>query len=269
MAATKFRPLIVHKNFTHYLEIKLAKSSFPPQFETSLRRFQNDALATNIPEKALRSSDILASLFIGRLKLKSPQRREQFSKLLHRLDYSKLIGPVPESAQSPSVLVARENMDPAHSVSHVAPLRIDMSGLTTKWPDPSSIRRLYIGTVDRTGRLHTFLRSLIDVFTTAGFPILTPNTAPSLMVFDSYVTSFRTPSISVTLPDGRTRLRNKYRVPAFDVRELLKKYENEIWATDLHLEKLRLQRVGATKRNPDGKKVLDKEQPEIDSVALP
>ena len=266
MAATKVRPLIVYKDYTHSLMIRLNTSSFLSQTETHFQRLRKDALAINVPEKAFLPTLLLQSLLIGRLKLKSPQRREQFSRVLHGLDYSKLIGPAPESAQLSSMV--REHIDMAPSLSHVAPLRINMSGLTTNWPDRSVARHLALLAVDPTGRLHPFLRSLVDIFTTAGFPILAPNLEPRLDIVNSFSVYWGRPSSLVVEPNGKKRYKRHYRVPDFDARELLKKYENETWATDVHLERLSLRGVGATERNPDGVKVF-KEQPEIDSVDLP
>ena len=267
MAATKARRmLIANKDCTHSLTIELARSSFFSQFETSFQRFRNDTLARNIPEKAFKPSDIFTSLLLGRLKLESLQRREQFAEVLHSLDYSKLIGPAPESAQSSSI--ARENIDTARSLSHVAPLRINISGLTTDFPDPSVTRKLWVGAVDPTGRLHPFLRSLIAVFTMAGFPILKPFVETRMIIVNLYVVIWDKPCPFVVLPNGRRYYKRDSPLPRFDARDLLKKYENEIWAKDVRLERLGLRGVGATERNPDGKKVF-KDAPEVDSVALP
>ena len=259
--------LVPNKDYTHLLHIRLAKSSFLPQFETSLQRFRKDALATVIPEKAFKPSEYSTSLLLGRLNLKSPQRRlEQFSKFLHSLDYSKLIGPAPESAQSSSV--ARENNDTARPLSHVAPLRINVSGLTTDRPDLSEIRILYGRAVDPTGRLHPFWRCLIPIFTAAGFPIIRPHLNPRFSIVDSYrMIRFRS-QLFVARPNGTGYHERDYLVPNFDARELFKKYEDETWATDVHLERLSLQGIGASETDPDGVMVF-KELPEIDSVALP
>ena len=266
MAARKTRLLVANKDYTHSLTIALAKSSFLPQFETSLQRFRKDALATNIPEKAFKPSEHSTSMLLGRLKLKSTQRREQFSKFLHSLDYSKLIGPAPENAQLLSV--ARKSPDTARSLSHVAPLRINVSGLTSDRPDRSSSRKLHLCAVDPTGRLHPFLRSLIPIFTAAGFPILRPPLKPRFEIVSSYAINWGSSDPFIVQSNGTRRYKKDYRVPNFDARELLKKYEDETWATDVHLERLSLQGIGASERDPDGVKVF-KLQPEIDSVALP
>ena len=259
--------MVPNKDFTHSLIIQLAKSSFLSQYEKSLQRFRNDALATNIPEKAFAPSEHYTNLLLGKFKLKSPKRREQFSKVLHGLDYSKLIRPAPESAQSS--IVARENADTARSLSHVAPLRINVSGLATDKPNASNTTRLYLGAVDPTGRLDPFLRSLADTFTTAGFPIIRPQLELRFDVVNSYMVNWGKAKPLVVQPDGSRRYKNDFHpVPKFDARELLKKYENETWATDVHLERLSLRGIGATVRDPDGVKVF-KEQYEIDSVALP
>ena len=266
MAAKKVRQLIPHKDFTHSLQFDLAESSVLPQMEASLQRFRRDALATNIPEKAFNPQVLLRSLLIGRLKLNPPQRREEFSKFLHSLEYSKLIGPAAETAQLSSE--ARERIDMARSLSHVAPLRINMSGLASRRQDPSSIKTLSVWAVDPTGRLRPFFRSLIEVFEAAGFPILKPHWEPQMEIVSISNISWGEPSPFVVQPNGKKFYQKNFRYPTFDARELLKKYENEIWATDIPVERLSLRGVGASEKDPDGERVF-KEKPEVDSVALP
>ena len=256
--------MLVHKDYTHSLTIELAKS-FSSQFETSFQRFRNDPLTRNIPEKAFKQLELGTNLLLGSLKLKSPQSREQFAKVLHSLDWSRLIGPAPASVQSS---VAREIIDTARSPSHVAPLRIDNSGLITNSPDPSLTKSLYIGSVDPTGRLHAFWRSLIDVFAMAGFPILKLNPEPRMNIVNMYHVLHHKSNPLVILPNGSRRYKSDCSIPKFDARELLKKYANETWATDVRLERLSLRAVGATERDPDGVKVF-KEKAVVDSVALP
>ena len=253
--------MVVHKDYTHTLTIELAKS-FSSQFETSFQRFRNDSLARNIPEKAFKPLVLCTDLLLGKLNLKSPQYREQFAKVLHSLDCSKLI---PASAQSSSV--AREIIDTAQSPSYVAPLRIDNSGLITNSLDPSLTRLLYIGSVDPTGRLHTFWRSLIGVFAMAGFPILGADPEPRINIVNMYHVHWGTSKLTV-LPNGSKRYKRIRPIRAFDARELLKKYANETWATDVRLERLSLRAVGSTERDPDGVMVF-KDKAVVDSVALP
>ena len=268
---------MANKDFTHFLQFDLAESSVLPQMEASLQRFRRDPLATDIPEKAFRPQVLLRSLFIGRLKLNQPQRREEFSKFLHSLEYNKLIGPAGETAQLSSE--AREHIDMARSLSHVVPLRINMSGLTSQWRDqmsgltsqwrdPSTTRKLSVWAVDPTGRLRPFFRSLIEVFEAAGFPILKPHWEPLMEIVSIYNMSWGEPSPLVVQPNGKKYYRKTFRYPTFDSRELLKKYENEIWATDIPVERLSLREVGASEKDPDGERVF-KEKPEVDSVALP
>lgn len=265
MAATKVRQLVANKDYTHSLTIKLAKS-LSSHSETSFQCFRNDSLAKDIPEKAFRPFQVSDCLLLGRLKLESPQRREQFTKVLHSLDWSKLIGPAPASAQLSSV--ARDNIDAACSSSHVAPLRINLSGLITNSSDLSHTTRLYLRSVDPTGRLHPFWRSLIDVFAMAGFPIIRPTPEPRMMIVNMYQLNWHISTPRIVLPNGSRRYRKKRPILTFDATELLKKYANETWATDVRLERLSLRAVGATERNPDGVKVF-KDSPEVDSVVLP
>ena len=65
--------------------------------------------------------------------------------------------------------------------------------------------------------------------------------------------------------------RNEYRkrsIPIFDATEFMKMYKNEVWAKDVHLQRLSVRRLGSTEKLPDGSRVF-KRPPEMDSVALP
>ena len=182
---------------------------------------------------------------------------------LHSIDYRKLLSPAPESAQSS--FAATEQVDTARSRSHVAPLRINFSGLHTAARDPSNALELSLLAIDPTDRLQSFWRSLIDRFTLAGFPIINPFPNPKWHFVSSHIVHLGKSSPFILLPNGKTRYKNP--LPKFDARELLKKYENTIWAKDVPLERLSLLGIGFTEKNPDGETVM-KQQPEIDSVAL-
>lgn len=205
MPATKVRHLVPHKDYTHSLAIQLHSSSLVPQLESSLQRFRKDACAAEIPERAFKPPE-LANLLLGRLYLKAPQRREDFSKFLHSIDYRKLLRPAPESAQSS--FAATEQVDTAHSRFHVAPLRINFSGIDTIGPNPSIARGLALSAVDPTGRLQSFWRTLIDYFTLAGFPILKPPPNPSWAFVSSFAVNWRRPipSLLYQTGSGSTRL---------------------------------------------------------------
>ena len=143
-----------------------------------------------------------------------------------------------------------------------------MSGLTPKCPYPSNTRKLGVWPVDPTGRLRPFLRSLIEVFAAAGFPILKRYPDPTMEIASIYSMDWSGPNPFVVNPNGNRFYYRERRRPTFDAKELLNKYENEIWATDVPVERLSLQGVGASEKNPDGEKVF-KGQPAVDSVALP
>lgn len=263
MAAKKVSFLRPYKDYTHTLTIKLHSSSLLPQLETSFQRFRKDALAAGIPERAFLPPEF-AGMHLGKLLLETPRRRDDFSKFLHSIDYRKLFR-APESARSS--FAATEEANTAHSRSHVAPLRINYTGLSTTARDPSKALDLYLLTIDPTGRLQPFLSSLIDCFMVAGFPILKPVPKQDWRFVSSAITERGRSNPFVVKPMGRRFYVNDRRLPRFDTRELLKKYESTIWAKDIRLERLSLLQIGATEKNPDGETVM-KPQPEIDSVAL-
>lgn len=77
------------------------------------------------------------------------------------------------------------------------------------------------------------------------------------------------PNDYVILPNGGKKyLKRPHSVPKFDAREMIKMYENEVWARDVHLERLSLLGLGSTEKLLDGS-VAFRQPPEIDSVALP
>lgn len=263
MAATKVRRLIPNKDYTHSLIIKLQSSSLVPQLESSIRRFRKDAFAAEIPERAFIPLE-LANLSLGKMYLEGPQRREDFSKFLHSIEYRELLSPAPESAQSS--FAATEQVDTARSRSHVAPLRINFSGLHTAAHDPSKAMELSLLAIDPTDRLQSFWRSLIDRFTLAGFPIVRPSPNSKWRCVSSVIANRSKSNPSIVLPNGERRHKNP--LPKFDARELLKKYENTIWAKDVPLERLSLVAgIGFKGKNSDGETVW-KQPAEIDSVAL-
>ena len=122
--------------------------------------------------------------------------------------------------------------------------------------------------MDHTHRLHHFWYSLIASFSAAGFPLLAPPKELHFSLVNMVMIKWDKPCPYAVLPNGKRKKLGKVRVPGFDARELIKMYENEVWAKDVHLERLSLLGLRMTERLSDGEKVL-KQPPEIDSVALP
>ena len=261
MAATKVRNLIAYKDYTHTLSIKLDSSSFLSQFQTSFQPFRNNASAI-IPEKAFLVPE-LYRLHIGRLHLNTAQRLQEFVKVMHGLDYCKLLGPAPAIAQSP--ITAVEQSDTARSVAHIAPLKIDVTGLTTESTNPSRATHLYLSLVDPTYRLQPFLQSLRDCFSAAGFPLLKTSKKYRVKVTDGRMVLWHTYFV---LPNGKRVYYKREARPVFYPRELLKVYENTIWAKEVPLERISLDGIGIRERTSEGDTVF-KLPPEVDSVALP
>lgn len=261
MAATKFRNSIPYKEYTHTLSIRLGTSSFLSQFQTSFQPFRNNASAI-IPEKAFLVPE-LYRLNIGKLRLNTAQRLQEFLKVMHGLDYCKLLGPAPAIAQSP--ITAVEQFDTARSVAHIAPLKIDVSGLTTESTNPSRATHLYLLLVDPTYRLQLFLQSLRDCFSAAGFPLLKTSEKQRVKVIDARMVHWHT---YIVLPNGERRYYKREARPIFDMRELLKVYKNTIWAKEVPLERISLDGIGIRERTSEGDTVFTPPR-EVDSVALP
>ncbi len=261
MAAMKLIKPRPYKDFTHSLVIKLGGPSFLSQFQASLQRFEKDVFA-KIPPRAIFAPEH-CDLYLGKLKLK---HLDSFSKFLHGLDYHRLLERATENAQSSPVVT--KALDEAPSLSHVASLRIDLSGLATRSVDPTNATKLQLLPIDHTHRLHHFWSSLIDSFSAAGFPLLRALQEPHLNFVSTMMINWHKPSPYAILPNGKKRYFREGRVPRFDARELIKMYENEVWAKDVHLQRLSLLGIGSTERLADGNRVF-KQPPEIDSVALP
>lgn len=203
---------------------------------------------------------------IGQVHLNTAGRLQGFLELMHRLNYSKLLGPAPEIAQSS--IIAVKQSDTARSVAHIAPLRINVSGLTTRSIHPSRANHLELSLVDSTCRLRPFLQSLRGCFSAAGFPLLNISEEALVKVIHAKKMLWHSPALRTVLPNGECRYYRRYTLSQFDVRELLKMYENTIWAKDVPLERMSLEGIGMTGRNSEGVEAF-KPFPEVDSVALP
>lgn len=121
---------------------------------------------------------------------------------------------------------------------------------------------------DPTDRLDRFWHSVRESFSAAGFPLLDQPT-PHAHIVSTLMAGWG-PQGYILLPNGARKYRKpRFRLPRFDARDLIKAYENEIWAKDVHLQRLCVCELGSTENLPDGGKVF-KLPPEIDSVvALP
>ena len=250
MAATTVRALRPHKEFTHTLSIPLDSSSFLSQLQTSLQPFRKKASAI-IPETAFLPPH-LYRLRVGRLHLNTAPRLEEFLKVMHGLKHLNV-----------------ELSDMTRSVSHLAPLTIDVSGLITRSPDPSAATHLNLPVVDPTYRFQPFLQALTGYFSAAGFPLLRPPGIDTIHIVDTIMISWREPSRRIVLPNGKRGIqRGPDHLPTFNATELLKVNENTIWAREVPLERISLDGIGITERNSEGDKVF-RSRPEVDSVALP
>ena len=254
MATTKARKLVPFRDYTHTLGIALGGPSFRRQLQTSLERFEN---TSNMP------LELASRLYLGKIYLSPKKKEKEFPKVLHGLDYRKLLGPTREIAQSPPV-ATNQNATAQPLVPCVTPLRIDLKGLMTLQYDSWETRPLLAIPIDPTDRLDRFWQSVKEVFCAAGFPVLEgeiPRTHA--------VANLGEPQDYVNLFNGLENSHEpEFRVPVFDARGKINACENEILATDVHLQRLCVYELDGPSW-PRGYNSFFQIPDEIDSVALP
>lgn len=271
MAAMKARNLSAGRDFTHSLSITLGGPSFVSQFQTSLQRFQEDASET-VPEKAYYPPELWTKVYLGKLHLgtRNRPRISELSTVLQDLNYRRLLGgPAVErsayySSSSSSSSLSASDIKQAYaahsSVSHVAPLKFDLSGIKTTSIDPSKALTLHLLPSDPTGRWRRFCQAVAHYLAAAGFPLV-DGREPSIRFVNSLFVHWNQPQGSILLKNGATKYKKpRFNQSAFDARRLIKEYENKIWVKDVELERLCVYEMNATKKLPDGSRVLSEPQ---------
>ena len=274
---------------THFLCVPLVTSISRSQLQASWQHFKaeverdpdhDNGLA--LPPKAVRPLGTL-HLTLGVMSLVTPDRIDSALNLLYGLDMTELLPSIREPVDSDSEAGAavsesveadgpwerkdglKGNIAFQEGNDRQAPrraLNIQLSGLHPMH-SPSSTSVLYTSPKDPTCRLYPFCLALCKSFTEAGFLIPDSRTLRlhATVVNTIYAKDRR--AVKGRARDGKERRGNT----KMDARELLKKFEDFIWADGLRLNRVSICEMGAKRVERDGK--IEEEYLEIGTMPLP
>ncbi|PSS20510.1 hypothetical protein M430DRAFT_34768 [Amorphotheca resinae ATCC 22711] len=203
---------------THFLCLPLLTTTSRPQLQSSLSAFRADL--GGIPEAAVRPVGTL-HLTLGVMSLLTAERVEQALALLRSLNLREML--------EERIAGGGEAMAMARSGT---PLRVTLRGLESMQnPDKTSV--LYAAPVDGDLRLQRFCGRLKEAFSAA--ELLVPDTRPLLL----HATIVNTVYVA-----GRGRSKGRLTI---DAREVLERFEEHEWMSDVRLENVAICRMGARK----------------------
>ena len=284
---------------THFLCIPLVNTSSKTQLQASLQHFTSEATSPDddprarLPLKAIRPLGTL-HLTLGVMNLSTQERVDAALACLQSPDLQKLLqksssicsaskrpaGPAAarsytmESIQDPNMeppTASEEAAPPALSSLTddlnlepvLDPLTINLIGLSPI-QRPSSTSVLYIAPQDPTSRLYPFCLAIRSAFIAVGLVML--EARPLLLHTTIVNTIYAKDRSSRTSTSGHGKDRKGGRT--IDASELIKKYENFVWAENVRVEKLSICQMRAKKILEDAI-VIGEEYVEMGSVALP
>lgn len=270
MSAKTAPKLVPYRDFTHYLSVPIVIRSPNPQLHASFARFERETAAI-VPKGSVLSPD-LALFNLGRLKLKSKQRIDACSKHLHGLDMHEMlrdaavnaVGGLPNFTNLPY----RDEASHAYGVAttiDLSPLKVDVSGLFSMGFDPSQTMNLSASVIDRTHRLPHFQHLLLHSLFKAKF--LADAFHPKVHVVNTFLPSVWLRKCTYNRRNGRWRALTA-RPPVIDARDLIQRWKDYDWATDVQLEKLSIHPLGSREKLPGGG-ARETQVTEVDSIILP
>ena len=196
----------------------------------------------SIPGSAIRPLGTL-HLTIGVMSLLSLERVDGAVALLKSLDLRRLLvksEPSPPAAQEGVQIVDLGTSAPPEHVSKKAPLSVKLRGLSPM-QSPSKTSSLYASPVDLDQRLQSFcegLRVRFKDYITDQRPLKLHATIINMI----YVRGREARATGPGHRKSRARL-------TIDARDLIKKYKDFEWASNIRLDKICICRMGAQKRD--------------------
>jgi len=226
---------------THFLCIPLVTSTSKVQLQASLSTFREDVTENRtpenldgIPKKAVRPLGTL-HLTLGVMSLLTQERVDSALTLLRSLNLKDMLfnsKPVP--AEGSKDVGKAKGRGPSES----EPLKITLRGLVSMHT-PSQTSILYAKPVDND-HLQLFCLKLREAF--AAVDLLVPDTRP-LLLHATIVNTIYIPGIRGK-GSGHGKSTAKLTV---DAREILERYEDFEWMSDVRVEKVAICRMGAKK----------------------
>lgn len=246
MLSHKMPPKASSPRLTHFLCIPLVTPHSRFQLQLALQTFRRDVTTERtpenpdgIPERAIRPIGTL-HLTLGVMSLLSQEKVDSAAKVLSSLNLKELLldqssasagkgkergGLASDKAKEPEVK-SRE-------------LKVTLRGLTSMHT-PSKTSILYSAPVDEDHRLQSFCQKLKAAFTEA--ELLVPDTRP-LLLHATIVNTIYVPGVK-----GRGTGHGKSRTKlTIDARDILEKYEDFEWMSDVRIEKVAICQMGAKK----------------------
>lgn len=223
---------------THFLCIPLVTPHSRPQLQGALSKFREDVTSDRtpenpdgIPERAIRPIGTL-HLTLGVMSLLSQEKVDNAVKLLRSLNLKELL-----ADQIPGSMGKEKDGDV--TVSHKSKeLKVTLRGLTSMHT-PAKTSILYSEPVDEDHRLQSFCQKLKDAFTEA--ELLVPDTRP-LLLHATIVNTIYVPGVKGRGGHGKNRAKL-----TIDARDILAKYEEYEWMSDVKVEKVAICQMGAKK----------------------
>jgi activating signal cointegrator complex subunit 1 len=235
---------------THFLCIPLVTPRSRPQLQSSLDKFRadvtNDRTPENpdgIPEGAIRPTGTL-HLTLGVMSLLSQERVDSALKLLAGLNLMELLSdrksiPVEGGTDTRDSGDGAETKGKIQEESKPKELKVTLRGLTSMHT-PSKTSILYSAPVDENHSLQSFCQKLRDAFAEAD--LLVPDTRP-LLLHATIVNTIYVPGIK---GKGTGHGKNRAKL-TIDARDILEKYEDFEWVSDVKLNKVAICKMGAKK----------------------
>lgn len=237
---------------THFLCIPLITPHSRSQLQSSLNKFRTDVTSDRspenpdgIPERAIRPIGTL-HLTLGVMSLLSQERVDNALKLLRSLNLKELLsdqksGPGESGKDTASRALGDDGeiKKKIQEETTLKGLKVTLRGLTSMHT-PSKTSILYAGPVDEDHSLQSFCQKLRDSFSEA--ELFVPDTRP-LLLHATIVNTIYVPGVK---GKGSGHGKNRAKL-TIDARDILEKYEEFEWMSDVKVEKVTICKMGAKK----------------------
>lgn len=281
---------------THFLCLPLVTSASRPQWQASLKKFQDDVSgvysSTLCPEMIRPPGTI--HITIGVMSLPTLEFEQAARALLHGDDVARCLRESMKPNNTETALsneeIADEQKNPTHEVIStlqnigspststtastcpppLSPLITSFSGLQAMG-SPTSTSILFAAPTDPDSRIRQLCVSVQGIFQAANLMVQEnrPLKLHATILSTIYAPkSRRQPQAAKLTSEAEPKKRKVWRKHfKFDAGEILEQYAESEWAIDVRLEKLSLCRMGAQKVVVNGE-LVDQEYEEVDCVLL-
>ncbi|KAH8811755.1 kinase A anchor protein [Xylogone sp. PMI_703] len=293
------------KHLTHFLCIPLVTQTSRPQLQSSLSRFRNDlvgssnsnnnintsntsyptsppsslggggtapeATSARIPPKAIRPVGTI-HLTLGVMSLVTPEKVQTAVDVLKGVDLRALLRSSNGNSSDNGNTSGSSGTDRPPDVGltadtagsdNVGELRVTLKGILSM-SDPNRTSILYTAPVDPDGRLLRFCLGLREIFTAAD--LIVPDTRP-LLLHATVLNTIYVPGIKRVSGGRSGRGRNSKERLMLDVRDILERYRDMEWMSDVRVEKVAICKMGA--RKVEGGEEADEEYVVESEIEMP